>query len=140
MRKILILLTLIPVMVSCVVACSSQVYEFSEDVAVKPATQSTVLPQQSEATRQYIEVLKSIRFEKDTFYLGITFEEAMQRGVSEEKYNRLLKGLDEYTIQAREILATGGTYQFVNAIAQNGDSVQSLDNKTMPKADTIPGK
>ena len=70
MRKILILLTLIPVMVSCVVACSSQVYEFSEDVAVKPATQSTVLPQQSEATRQYIEVLKSIRFEKDTFYLG----------------------------------------------------------------------
>ena len=118
MRKILILLTLIPVMVSCVVACSSQVYEFSEDVAVKPATQSTVLPQQSEATRQYIEVLKSIRFEKDTFYLG----------------------LDEYTIQAREILATGGTYQFVNAIAQNGDSVQSLDNKTMPKADTIPGK
>ena len=128
MRKILILLTLIPVMVSCVVACSSQVYEFSEDVAVKPATQSTVLPQQSEATRQYIEVLKSIRFEKDTFYLGITFEEAM------------LKRLDEYTIQAREILATGGTYQFVNAIAQNGDSVQSLDNKTMPKADTIPGK
>jgi len=81
-----------------VVACSSQAYEFSEDVAVKSATQSTELPQQSDATRQYIEVLKSIKFDKDTFYLGITFEEAMRRGVPEEKYNRLLKRLEEYTI------------------------------------------
>lgn len=138
MRKVIILMSLMPVLVLCVLACSSQVYEFNEDVAVKSATQSTKLPQQSDATRQYIEVLKSIKFDKDTFYLGITFEEAMRRGVPEEKYNRLLKRLEEYTIQAREILATGGTYQFINAIGQDGDSVQSLDNKALPKADSIP--
>lgn len=133
-------MSLMSVLALCVLACSSQVYEFSEDVAATEATHSRGLPRFSDSRSQYAEVINHTKFEKDTFYLTITLEEAQQRGVSIDVYNKWLERLEEYTLKAREIRATGGTFQFINAIGQDGDSVQSLDNKALPKADSIPYK
>lgn len=127
MRKVIIIMSLMSVLALCVLACSSQVYEFSEDVAATEATQSRGVPF-SDSRSQYAEVINHTKFEKDTFYLTITLEEAQQRGVSIDVYNKWLERLEEYTLKAREIRATGGTLYFVNGLAQDTDSVKSLND------------
>lgn len=132
MRKVIIIMSLMSVLALCVLACSSQVYEFSEDVAATEATQSRGLPRFSDSRSQYAEVINHTKFEKDTFYLTITLEEAQQRGVSIDVYNKWLERLEEYTLKAREIRATGGTFYFVNGLAQDTDSVKPADDIPIP--------
>jgi len=78
---------------------------------------SETTPQISEKQRQIIEVGKHIKFETDTFYLDMTLEEAKEKGVAEEIYNNWVERLKVRTQEAREIIAKGGNYTFVNALA-----------------------
>lgn len=132
MRKVIIIMSLMSVLALCVLACSSQVYEFSEDVAATEATQSRGVPQITERQRQVNEVAKHIKFEKDTFFIEITLDEAMQRGVSADIYNKWLERLEEYTLKARKTIANGGKFYFVNAFAQAADSLKPADDIPIP--------
>lgn len=73
--------------------------------------------QNSEKQQQITEVAKHIKFETDTFYLDMTLEEAKEKGVAEEIYNNWVERLKVRTQEAREIIAKGGNYTFVNALA-----------------------
>lgn len=111
MRKVLVLLTLIPAMVSCVVACSSHADVICDDP----------VKQHSDRVWQSVEIARHIKFEKDSFFLDITLEEAMQKGISADIYQKKLERLEEDTRTARRILATGGKFYFVNGLVENGD-------------------
>lgn len=121
MRKLTIFIAMMLVLSYCVGSCASQDYECSEDIAAPSATQSRGLPQFSDNRRQYTEVIRHTKFEEDTFYLDITLEKALQKGVSADVYNKWLEQLEEYTIKARKTIANGGKFYFVNGLIENED-------------------
>lgn len=121
MKKIAILMSLLPLLTLCV-ACSAQVDEIYGGVKMMSEIGSRSDEPIADHQIQIIEVAKHIKFDTDSFYLDITLEEAKQRGMTEEIYNKWLGRLKEHTREAQRIIDGGGKFYFYNGFTENNES------------------
>lgn len=105
-------MSLMSLLALCISACSSQA---DEDVVMT----STAESQNNDRQWQINEVAKHIKFDTDSFYLDITLEDAKQKGVEEDIYNKWNESLKKHSFEAREFIEGGGNLSFVNGFVQN---------------------
>lgn len=117
MRNLLVLSLLMTTLTLSVSAFTPDGLKTEEADSAKIVEQPQHTLTRDEEHRQRVEVAKHIKFETDTFYLDITLKEAKKQGLSEEAYNMWLERLKVYTKEAREVIAKGGNYTFINNFA-----------------------
>lgn len=109
MRKLVLLLIL--------TACVGVFAGSSETVNTSSSAQQR--KELTEAQKKYLILLSQVKFDSisSTFYIDITREEAISRGVPEDAYDGLLESLKKQTREAREIIERGGKFTFLNVFA-----------------------
>lgn len=115
MRKLVFLLILMPIVVY-IGACSSQV----DEIYKRPLIESRSVQQTLVKNQNQFQILAPhIYFDtiSNSFYLDISLEEAIGKGVTASIYSECIKSLEKQTREAREIIDRGSKFSFINAYA-----------------------